>query len=124
MDAVRGGRGIELAAVSAGGALGALVRYGILRAWPTRPGGFPWATFAVNISGCLLIGTIMVLVTHRLARPFLGPGVLGGFTTFSAYAEEVRALLSPEWMVVGLAYALGTALAAPAAVWLGARVAR
>lgn len=114
----------ELIAVSAGGAIGALLRYGILQVWPTRSGGFPWGTFVINVSGCLLIGALMVLVTHRLARPFLGAGVLGGFTTFSTYADEVRALLRPEWIVVGLVYLVGTVLAALVAVAVGAWVAR
>ena len=49
--------------VSAGGVLGALARYGIGQAWPTAAGGFPWATFVINVTGCLLIGALMVLVT-------------------------------------------------------------
>ncbi|CAM5350095.1 Putative fluoride ion transporter CrcB [Streptomyces microflavus] len=86
-----------LGAVAAGGALGALARYGALVLWPTADGGFPWTVFAVNVSGCALIGVLMVLtvergrVTHPLVRPFLGVGVLGGFTTFSTYAADVRA---------------------------------
>jgi CrcB protein len=119
-------------AVAAGGAIGALARYGLLLAWPALPGGFPWGTFVVNLSGCLAIGVLMVLVTevrpvHPLVRPFLGTGVLGGFTTFSAYADEVRALFRPEWMVVAAAYLAGTLVAALAAtaagVWLARRLA-
>jgi CrcB protein len=119
-------------AVAAGGALGALARYGLLLAWPPEPGAFPWGTFAVNVSGCLAIGVLMVLVTevrpvHPLVRPFLGTGVLGGFTTFSAYAEEVHSLLRPEWMVVAAAYLAGTVVAALAAtaagMWLARRLA-
>jgi CrcB protein len=118
-----------IAVVAAGGALGALARYGLLLAWPTRPGAFPWGTFVVNVSGCLAIGVLMVLVTeprpaHPLVRPFLGTGVLGGFTTFSAYAEEVRALLRPEWMVTAVLYLAGTLLAALAATIAGMRLAR
>ncbi|HWM04389.1 MAG TPA: CrcB family protein [Actinophytocola sp.] len=119
---MRNGELPVLAAVSAGGVVGALARYGLLLVWPTRAGGFPWGTFAVNVAGCLAMGILMVLVTeraHRLVRPFLGAGVLGGFTTFSAYAEEVRALLRPEWLLVGLAYLVGTLLAAVAATALG-----
>jgi fluoride exporter len=118
----------ELAAVSAGGAVGALVRYVVLLVWPTRGGGFPWATFAVNVTGCLLIGLLMALVTHPVRRAFLGPGLLGGFTTFSTHAEEVRGLLSwsrPALGVVYLAATLLTALSAVAAGrWLARRVRR
>jgi CrcB protein len=71
----------------------------------------------------------MVIVTelrpaHPLVRPFLGTGVLGGFTTFSAYAEELRALLRPEWMVTAVLYLAGTVLAALAATVAGMRLTR
>lgn len=74
---MRRGSWAVLAAISAGGALGAAARYGLSVAWPHRPGTFPWATFVTNVSGCLLIGVLMVLVTqvwaaHRLLRPFSG----------------------------------------------------
>jgi CrcB protein len=112
-----------LAAVSVGGALGALARYGLLLAWPTRHGAFPWGTFVINVAGCFAIGVLMVLVTevrtaHPLVRPFLGTGVLGGFTTFSTYAEEVRALL-PESVAVAATYLAGTLLAALVATAAG-----
>ncbi|HEU5471383.1 MAG TPA: fluoride efflux transporter CrcB [Actinophytocola sp.] len=121
--------GAVLAVISAGGALGALARYGVGLAVPTVPGRFPLGTFLVNVTGCLLIGVLMVLITelrraHRLVRPFLGVGVLGGFTTFSTYAEEVRGLLRPESIGTGLGYLAGTVLAALAAVWAGSGVTR
>ncbi|WP_233160357.1 fluoride efflux transporter CrcB [Actinophytocola xanthii] len=121
---MRTDRRTELLAVSAGGAVGALVRYAAFAVWPTRSGGFPWATFAVNVTGCLLIGLSMALVTPRLWRVFLGPGLLGGFTTFSTYAEEVRALL--DWARPGtaVAYLAATVLAALAAVAAGGWLAR
>ena len=117
------------AAVAAGGALGALARYGLLLAWPTRPGAFPWGTFAINVAGCFAIGVLMVVVTelrpaHPLVRPFLGTGVLGGFTTFSTYAEEIRALLRPEWMATAVLYLAGTLVAALAATVAGMRLTR
>ena len=118
-----------LTAVSAGGALGALARYGATLAWPHRPGTFPWATFAVNVTGCLLIGVLMVLVTevwvaHELVRPFLGTGVLGGYTTFSTYAVDVQQLLVLQRPGLALAYLFGTVFAALVGVWLGATVTR
>ncbi|MGH3758827.1 fluoride efflux transporter CrcB [Actinophytocola sp.] len=117
-----------LAAVAVGGALGALARYGLMLAWPTEPGAFPWRTFAINVVGCFAIGALMVLVTevrpaHPLVRPILGTGVLGGFTTFSTYAEEVRALLGPEW-TVAVAYLAGTVPAALVATVTGTWLAR
>ena len=70
-----------LAAISAGGVIGALARFGLATAFPHPAGSFAWTTFWINVSGCLLIGVLMVLVTdvwpgHRLQRPFLGTGVL------------------------------------------------
>jgi CrcB protein len=118
-----------LGAVSAGGAVGALARYGLASAHPHPPGGFGWAVFAVNVTGCLLIGVLMVAITevwrvHPLTRPFLGVGVLGGFTTFSNYVLEARDALDAGAPRTALAYLGGTALAALAAVFTGVRVTR
>ncbi|WP_280495194.1 fluoride efflux transporter CrcB [Nocardia asiatica] len=119
--------GVVLVVVAAGGALGALARYGLAQALPGRAGHIPWATFVTNVSGCFAIGVLMVAVTeiwtaHRLVRPFLGVGVLGGFTTFSTYANEIRELLRPGTIVAAAAYLAGTLicalLATFAAMWL------
>ena len=109
-----------LATIAAGGMLGALARAGLQHVAPHPPTGFPWATFSINTSGCLLIGVLMAVLGHLdgghpLARPFLGVGVLGGFTTFSTYAVDVQ-----QAIVAG---APGTALAYLAATVLGALVA-
>jgi CrcB protein len=116
--------GPVLGVIALGGGLGALARYGLAHLWPTPPGHFPWATFITNVLGCLLIGVLMVVVTeilpaHRLVRPFLGVGVLGGFTTFSTYAVEIRGLLAPGTVVVAFVYLAGTLLAAMLAVLAG-----
>ncbi|MEU0882475.1 CrcB family protein [Lentzea sp. NPDC005914] len=116
--------GPVLLTIALGGGLGALARYGLALLLPTRPGQFPWGTFVTNTLGCLLIGVLMVLITevwtaHRLVRPFLGVGVLGGFTTFSTYAAEVRALLHPGGVVLAFTYLAGTFLAAMLAVLAG-----
>ena len=123
------GHGAVLAVVSLGGALGAGARYGISQALPTHAGHFPWATFTANLAGCLAIGILMVLITevwsaHRLVRPFVGVGFLGGFTTFSTYAVETRALLQPGTAVTAFAYLAGTVLGALLAVIAGVAAAR
>ncbi|MPZ86239.1 MAG: fluoride efflux transporter CrcB [Actinophytocola sp.] len=119
--------GAVLAVIALGGGLGALARYGLAELLPTPPGQFPWATFTANVAGCFLIGVLMVLITevwsaHRLVRPFLGVGFLGGFTTFSTYAAETRALLSPGTVLTAFGYLAGTLvcalLAVAAGVWL------
>ncbi|MBF6170894.1 fluoride efflux transporter FluC [Nocardia blacklockiae] len=118
-----------LLVIAVGGALGALARYGLARWWPTPAGGFPWATFVTNVTGCFLIGVLMVVVTdirtaHPLVRPFLGVGVLGGFTTFSTYANEARALLRPETVAVSFAYLAGTLVCALLATLVAMRATR
>lgn len=118
-----------LAVVAAGGALGALARFGIQALIPTPPGGFPWATFVINVTGCALIGALMVLVTdvltaRPLLRPFVGVGILGGYTTFSTYANEVRGLLKPGTLPIAFGYLAGTLVAALLAVLIGMAVTR
>ncbi len=118
-----------LAAISAGGVLGALARHGLALAWPHHTGQFPWATFVTNVSGCLLIGVLMVLITevwsaHRLLRPFLGVGVLGGYTTFSTYTVDVQQLVAGGAARIGLLYLVGTLVTALAAVYAGITVTR
>jgi CrcB protein len=113
-----------LAVIASGGALGAMARYG-MSVWLRHPAeGFPWSTFATNITGCLLIGVLMVLISdvwsaHRLLRPFLGTGVLGGYTTFSTYTVEARQLLDTGHARLGFAYLGATLACALAAVYAG-----
>ncbi|MFD6563952.1 fluoride efflux transporter FluC [Micromonospora profundi] len=113
-----------LATIAAGGVLGALARAGLQHAAPHPPTGFPWATFAVNLSGCLLIGVLMAALGHLggghpLARPFLGVGVLGGFTTFSTYAVDVQQAVVAGAPGTAVTYLAATVLGALAAVAVG-----
>ncbi len=107
-------------AVSLGGALGALLRWG-LGELGGDGGGFPWTTFAINVSGSFVLALLPAVPAIR-SRPlwplFLGPGVLGGFTTLSTYAEESRALFAAGDTTLALAYLLGTLAACVAAVSL------
>jgi protein CrcB len=110
-----------LGVIALGGGLGAIARYSLTTLLPTRPGQFPWGTFTIKVLGCFLIGVLMVLITevwsaHRLVRPFLGVGILGGFTTFSTYVEEIRGLLQPDSVSVAFAEcgSLARRLARPA----------
>ncbi|MER7665269.1 MULTISPECIES: CrcB family protein [unclassified Streptomyces] len=122
-----GGRRLPvLLAISAGGAAGALARYAVNRQWPAAEGTFPWATFWINVLGSALIGVLMVFVAegsrraHPLVRPFVGVGVLGGFTTFSTYALDFKGLLERAEAGLALAYAGGTVAGCLGAVWLAA----
>ncbi|MDT8915282.1 fluoride efflux transporter CrcB [Amycolatopsis sp. PS_44_ISF1] len=123
------GQAPVLAVIAVGGGLGSLARYGVAAALPTLPGRFPWGTFLTNVSGCFLIGVLMVVITevrpaHRLVRPFLGVGVLGGFTTFSTYAVETRGLLQPGSVPLAFGYLGGTLVAALLAVLAGMALTR
>ncbi|SCL45769.1 camphor resistance protein CrcB [Micromonospora citrea] len=116
--------GAVLGAVAAGGALGALARAGLQHAFPHGPTGFPWVTFGVNLTGCLLIGVLMAALGRAddrrpLLRPFLGAGVLGGYTTFSTYAVDVHRALAAGAPAVALGYLAATLAGALVAVWLG-----
>jgi len=118
-----------LLAISLGGVAGAATRYGASLIWPTAGGHFPWTTFWVNVVGCGLMGILMVLVTerfsaHPLVRPFLGTGILGGFTTFSTYTVDTAKLLEPQTSSTALAYMALTLLAAVASVWVTATATR
>lgn len=124
-------QGRVLAAVAAGGALGASARYGISLLWPAGPGAFPWATLVINAAGSALIGVLMALISeggrpapHPLLRPFVGTGILGGFTTFSTYAVDFSRLLDEEQAGTALAYAGLTVVAALGSVWAAASVTR
>lgn len=102
-------------AVSLGGGVGAVARYAVDRAAPAA-----WGTLAVNLLGCALIGLLVVLATevwrtHPLLRPLLGTGVLGGFTTFSAYALDIHQLWTAGDRAAATGYLAGTLLGCVAA---------
>jgi CrcB protein len=102
--------------VAAGGAVGGLARYATTELIGTAPGSFPWATFVENVLGCLLLGVLMVVLVElrgpsRYARPFLGVGVLGGYTTFSAYTSEIRGLAASGHSTTAALYLAGSVMA-------------
>ena len=118
-----------LAAIAAGGATGAAARYLIGTTWPTPAGAFPVSTLAINVLGCALIGVLMVLITdvwsrQRLIRPFLGTGVLGGFTTFSTYTLDIQQLVAGAHAGTALLYLSLTPIGALLAVWVTANATR
>lgn len=116
-----------------GGALGALARWAAAEAIPTPPGAWPWATLLVNVTGCLLLGLLLAVLAARSpepawARPFLGVGVLGGYTTYSTFAIEVVHLVDDGGVPVAAGYVLlsvvGGVLAVAAGAQAGRRVTR
>ncbi len=98
-----------LLAVAAGGAVGAATRH-LLGLW-VPDAGFPWTTFGINVAGSFLLALLPALAFVRASPVWtaaLGPGLLGGFTTLSAYAEQARALLADERMLAAGSYVVGT----------------
>ncbi len=111
--------------VGVGGALGAVARYGVAGLVQRRfPGDFPAGTLAVNALGCLLIGGLMALAEGKhLARPdvllFLTTGILGGFTTFSAFGHETFQLLRQGAAGLAMGNVAANVGLGALAVWLG-----
>ena len=111
-------------AVSLGGGAGAAARLAADRVAPEV-----WATLSVNLVGCALIGVLVVLTTevwqaHPLVRPLLGTGVLGGFTTFSAYALDTHGLWVAGDHSLAALYLVGTLLGSVAATAAAATLTR
>jgi CrcB protein len=118
-----------LAVIAIGATMGAAARHGLDLAFPHAAREFAWATFGINVAGCALIGVLMVLVEHvwttrRLLRPFLGVGVLGGFTTFSTYVVDVSLAVDASAPRVALLYLVAMPVAALGAVWVTATLTR
>jgi fluoride exporter len=116
--------------VAVGGAIGASARHGVNLACARILGaGFPWSTLIVNVVGCLAMGIIAGLMQQRLqlsdaARLFLTTGILGGFTTFSAFGLDVANLTGKGANGAAFAYVLASVLLSLAAVYAGMTLAR
>jgi CrcB protein len=111
----------ELAAIFAGGALGAVARVAVARAVTPDAATWPWATFAVNIAGCFLLGYFATRLQERLPlsayrRPFLGTGICGGLTTFSTLQIELLKMIDGGRLGLAAGYAAASIAAGFAAV--------
>jgi CrcB protein len=102
----------RLAAIYAGGVLGALGRVGLAQATPHGPGGWPWGTFAVNMAGALLLGYFFARLRDHpedsLAHPFLTTGICGTLTTFSTMQLELFEMVDGGHVAVAVAYLAAT----------------
>ena len=120
--------------VALGGAAGAVLRYHTGRTMtallgPQTMSGFPWATLTVNVVGSLAMGLLAGWLARHGAgaeqwRLLVGVGLLGGFTTFSAFSLEMMLLVERGQAGLAVAYALVSVLAGLAALWLGLAIAR
>ncbi|MDP9091596.1 MAG: CrcB family protein [Actinomycetota bacterium] len=116
---------LVLGAIALGGGVGSALRYALAQAVHRNAGGFGVATLVTNLVGSLLLGALIVAVTeiwrpHRLLRPLLGTGLLGGFTTFSTFAIEARGMGAD----VAAAYIVASVLGGVCAAALGMRMVR
>jgi CrcB protein len=117
---------------SAGGAIGAGLRFLVNQAYATRGlVGFPWATLTVNVLGGFLMGLVMTLVMERFEgspeiRTFLATGILGGLTTLSAFTYEISQMIAVDGAASPriLLYIAGSVLLSLAALYAGMAVAR
>ena len=102
----------KLLAIYAGGVVGALLRVGLTEAAATGPGQWPWATFAANMAGALLLGWFFALFREhseeRLHHPFLGIGICGTLTTFSTVQLELYEMVDGGHLGLAAAYCAAT----------------
>jgi CrcB protein len=116
-------------AVAAGGVLGAEARYAVSRVITHAPSSWPWSTLVINLVGSALLGVLVAVLVGlrrapRLARPFLGTGVLGGFTTFSGFELDVHSLLRAHRAVLALGYTAVSVVGCVLACFAGGAAAR
>ena len=111
-------------AVMVGGGLGSLARWWLAGAIQPAGSAFAWGIFAVNILGGFLMGAIVELGALKLnlspeLRAFLTTGILGGFTTFSAFSLDSAILLQKGEYALAAAYVIGSVLLSIAALFAG-----
>ena len=119
----------ELAAVFAGGVIGALVRAGLERTLMMPAGQWPWATFIVNLLGAALLGYFVTRLQERLPpslyrRAFLGTGICGALTTFSTVTVELAKMLEGGRLGLAAGYAAASVAGGFAAVFLATKLVR
>ncbi|MGC1731799.1 MAG: fluoride efflux transporter CrcB, partial [Pseudonocardiaceae bacterium] len=119
----------ELAAVFAGGAVGALCRALLAEAYPAAATSWPWVTFTVNLAGAFLLGYFATRLQERLPlssyrRPLLGTGLCGGLTTFSTMQVELLKMIDARHVGLALGYAAASVVGGYAAIHLATAMVR
>ncbi len=110
--------GLKSLLIVVGGMVGTALRAALAATFPAQPGGWPWATFVINISGAFALGLLLEALSRRgpdggvrqYLRLGVGTGVLGGYTTYSTFAVESVRLLGGGALLVGFGYALASVL--------------
>jgi fluoride exporter len=119
----------ELAAIFAGGAAGALLRVALSRAYPAAATSWPWATFAINVSGAFVLGYLVTRLQERLPlstyrRPLAGTGFCGAYTTFSTMQLELLEMLQHHRYGLAGAYAAASLAGGYLAVYAATAIVR
>jgi CrcB protein len=120
---------VRIAAILTGGAAGTLARAGLAEALPHASGGWPWATFAVNLAGALILGWLLTRLAERTAptrywRFLLGTGFCGAFTTFSTFEIETFQFARQGHVLLAFAYPVASIVAGIAVAGAGVILAR
>jgi len=118
-----------MAAIGGGGALGTLARYAVERAGGPDTLGFPWSTFAVNVTGSFILAAVAIFVADRYPqdrwlRPFVMVGFCGGFTTFSTFALEIDQRFSHGHLGSASVYLVASLTIGIGAAVVGSAIAR
>lgn len=106
-----------------GGFLGSIGRYLLSVFIPFSTHSFAWATFLVNMAGCMLIGLLFNTLENSLLKVFLISGILGGFTTFSGFGLEIFKYFEAGSRWLGAGYAAVSLFAGVFSVWIGSKIA-
>jgi CrcB protein len=119
----------ELAAVFAGGFVGALARYGLVEGFGGDAGGWPWATFVANVVGAFALGYFATRLQERLPlsayrRPFLATGLCGALTTFSTMQVELLRMLDRSDLTLAAGYTVASLVAGFAALVVATNIVR
>ena len=119
----------ELAAIFAGGFIGALLRYGLSEAFPFDPGTWPWGTFVANVVGAAMLGYLATRLQERLPlsayrRPFFTTGLCGALTTFSTLQLELLGMLDHSEFGLAVGYVAASLAAGGAALFVTTKLVR
>jgi CrcB protein len=119
----------ELAAIYAGGAIGAIARVGLSQHFTQGDTSWPWTIFAINISGSFALAYFATRLQERLPqstyrRPLLGTGFCGAYTTFSTMQVEILKMVEANHYPLAIAYAVTSLVAGLLAIWLATTIVR